>query len=123
MEPQDNPAIHALARVATELDAWIELKMKNFNDLQYGKGDMRQLHMTCLSQILSLCAPGRVASLKFYHVAAKTWLFSSDIYSEILFVFTKDGDAAIDYSVCSNHDWGVNFKTPQAGFLVLARKQ
>lgn len=123
MDPQDNPAIHALARVATELDAWIELKMKNYNDLQYGKGSMRQLHMTCLSQILSLCAPGRVAALKFYHVAAKAWSFSSVNYDEILFVFTQDGSAVVDYSVCSNKDWSVNFKTPQVGFLVLARKQ
>lgn len=119
MNALDNPAIHSLARVALELDEWLVKTMKHYNDLQYGKGAMRELRNTCFCEILRLCAPGQRATLQFYHEPRKTWSFPRHM-SEIILVFTKSGEAAVSYSVSTDQTWAVCFERPQSGFLVLA---
>jgi hypothetical protein len=98
------------------------MKMKNFNDLQYGKGSMKTLRDTCFCEILRLCAPGQRAALRFYHDPRKTWSFPRQL-GEIIFVFTVKGSAAVSYSVSTDQTWSVCFNEPQIGFLVLANKE
>jgi hypothetical protein len=118
----DNLAINALAYTAFQLDWWVDVKMHYCTDAQYGKAELKQLRNECFAQILGLCAPGQVASMQFVHEPCKTWLYNMRKFEHPVLLYTKSGQSPIDYSVCTNGNAGINFKSPDIGFMILVRR-
>lgn len=112
-------AVDALLHVSVELDKWLSVTMRNYNDIQYGKGDLRRLYTSCYSRVLALCAPGKQASLCFFHEPARTWSWSMCEFKDVVLVQAFNGIKPISYSVCTDGTGSAVFLTPQAGVLVL----